>query len=98
MINEFYKTITEWLLPLGYTEHYANHPAKEDREFHFIKDGIRVVCVSSFEEYCYLHSDILNHPYGISLKTGRYALGTNLLGELHNMMINNSNLLSYGKQ
>ena len=80
----FYKTITGWLLPKGYVEIYNNHPCSKEREYHFIKDGIRVCCVNGIgEAYFYLHADILKQPHCLALKSMKYDLLTDKLDELH---------------
>jgi hypothetical protein len=88
-LQQFYKIITEWLLPLGYVEIFSNHPCLPIREFHFTKQGIRVICINDYEWYCYLYADILLQPYSLGLKTCRYSIGTDKLQELHQMMLQN---------
>jgi hypothetical protein len=85
MTDIFYKTITSWLLPKGYVEIYNNHPSSKEREFHFIKDKIRVCCVNGIgEAYFYLHADIMKQPYPLLvLKSMRYEILTDELDELH---------------
>lgn len=93
-MNEFYKTVSTWLMPLGYKEIFSNHPNSTIREFHFAKDGIRVVCVTDFqydkEGYCYL----LNEIYGFedkvvfSLRTDKIRIESSNLESLH-VFLNN---------
>lgn len=86
----FHKKISDWLTPKGFVETYSNHPLFDEREFHFIKDGIRVINVidSSGGEYCYLQEDIFGIAYSnsrtISLKTERLKI---LTPELDSIMI-----------
>ena len=96
--NNFYDEITVWLLPKGYSEIYSNHPCLVDREFHFCKNGIRVICVSSHEDYCYLYIDILKEPYNLALKTGKFEIGTNELEKIHKYIKTNSDLLRTKKR
>jgi len=92
-MHEFYKKITDWLIPKGYGEVYSNHPLAKDREFHFSKDGIRVICVNSSEEYCYVYKDILKRPYALGLRTGRFEIGTDELEKAVEYVKTNSRLL-----
>ena len=74
-LQDFYKEIKEWLLPLNYTEIYSNHPCLPQREFHFIKNGIRVCCVNdNIEEYYYITSIRWTHPEIMIVQSGRYSL------------------------
>ena len=93
---EFHRTITEWLVPNGYVEVFSNHPLSKDREWHFSKDGVRVICVMSpgSENYCYLHKDISITPEPVSLRTSRFTVGNNYVIEyLHKFMLNKSSLI-----
>lgn len=77
-INEFYRKITEWLLPLDYVEIFSNHPFEYKREFHFIKDNIRVCCVNdSDEDYFYL-STTLFAKETLTLQSGKYSLNNDV--------------------
>lgn len=98
-VKEFYKTITDWLLPKGYTEVYSNHPCLETREFHFSKNYVRVICVKSpTETYCYLYADIMKPQFNLALTTSSlYDIGTDKLDELLKNMIFNVNLLENKK-
>ena len=80
----FYKTITGWLLPKGYVEIFSNHPCSKEREYHFIKDGIRVCCVNGTGEvYFYLHADVLKTPHCLALQSMKYKILSDELDELH---------------
>lgn len=79
IINKFYKEVNDWLLPIGFVEVFSNHPDLQIREFHFSKDGVRVVCVINLvnkETYCYLQNDILMLPYPMAIKTGHFKIGS----------------------
>jgi len=93
---EFHRRITEWLVPNGYTEVYSNHPLCKDREWHFSKDAVRIICIMSLgsENYCYLHKDIIVTPEPLSLRTGRFSIGNNYVFEyLHKYMLDKSSLI-----
>ena len=81
-MDEFYQKISDWLGAFGYVKIYQiNGANKNYQEFHFIKDQIRVVCKKEFsEEYCYLSTDILKVKEPMSLRTGKYAIGTTSSG------------------
>ena len=95
-VDKFYNKVTNWLFPIGYEEVYSNHPLSLIREFHFSKDGIRVVCVAEDNEYCYLNADIIKSPYCLSLKTGKFEIGTDKLEELHKYLKENSTIVKNG--
>lgn len=78
-MKTFYQEITEWLLPLGYIECFRQ-TTQAGQEYHFIKDRVRVVC---FKEYCYLSIDLLHKPVPVTVKSGRYNLGTARLDFVH---------------
>jgi hypothetical protein len=88
-MEEFYNKITNWLVPKGFTEVYSNHPLSEKREFHFSKEGVRVICVEDFQDYCYLHADVLKNPFNLAIKTGKYEIGTEKLDELFDYVSEN---------
>lgn len=41
-VNSKFKNAEEWLIAKGFSITYSNHPSTEPREFHFIKDQIRI--------------------------------------------------------
>lgn len=41
-VNSKFKNAEEWLIAKGFSIIYSNHPSTEPREFHFIKDQIRI--------------------------------------------------------
>jgi len=89
----FYNEITSWLLPKGYEEIYQNHSSCEEKEFHFIKDGVRVVCVSGTSKYCYLCIDILKLSHNLTLKTNKFIIGSIELDPLHSQLLKYSTLI-----
>ena len=91
--DKFYKKISDWLLPKGYVEVFSNHPNAQDREFHFSKDGVRVVCIKSSENYCYLYVSIPKQPHNLGLKSGSFEIGTKKLDEVHEYMKSKSEIL-----
>lgn len=93
-VEEFYKEVTEWLLPLGYQAIYSNHPAEKVREFHFIKDGVRVCCINSWNPHCYLQNDVLSITPPVSLRSGQYKIGFDTIEELTNILIEQELLLT----
>ena len=42
LLNTKFKNAEEWLTAKGFRIIYSNHPSTEPREFHFIKDQIRI--------------------------------------------------------
>lgn len=92
-LDEFYETITDWLLPLGYVEVFKNNELQRPCRIDFQKEGVRVVCILDVGfPSCYLHMDILL-PEAISIRTMNYSICTPKLNELHNYLIKNSKLL-----
>ena len=75
-VNIFFAEICLWLTPLGYTLQFQNNESQEPREFHFIKDGIRVVCVNNKEPYCYFSNDILTNVFNYTVKSQRFHINT----------------------
>jgi hypothetical protein len=101
-MENFHKTITDWLTPLGYTPIYDNHPCSKIREWHFSKEGIRVICVDDNSEYsggyCYLYADILKPEiYTVCIKTMKFPIGTEQLEKLHNYMLEYANVVKLVK-
>lgn len=96
-LQKFYKEINEWLLPLGYKEIYSNHPCLPNREFHFIKNGIRVCCVNDdMDEYYYLSSIRWTTPDTMSVQSGKYSLSKkskldSLIKTINKIIIKNDN-------
>ena len=85
--------MTEWLLPIGYIEIFSNHPCNNLREWHFFKDGVRIVCVDDWHPYIYLYADILKQPHALGLRTCNFEILTEKLQELHQYMLINIKLL-----
>lgn len=68
--EEFYTNINSWLTLQGFTECYHSHNREE---YHYIKDGIRVIC--KYDSYnksgtYHLHLDYLKGEVPISIRTG----------------------------
>lgn len=83
-INDFYKKIIDWLIPLGYVETYKSDDIDGVHSWHFIKDNIRVVCVYNPDGgHFYLHADILLMPVNLAIITGNYDIGSDQLELLH---------------
>jgi len=81
-----YKFLEEWLIPLGYTMIFSNNI-----EFHYIKDGIRVIITREVQNglHCHLHSDILGKKFNNSLISSRFAIGqdfTSILEEFKKLL------------
>jgi len=93
-VNEFYREVQDWLRPLGFTEIYTNHPAEKVREFHFIKDGVRVCCVNAWNPHCYLQNDILAVTPHVSLRSGQYKIGFEEVQNLVNILLEQELLLT----
>lgn len=80
-INILHSQIERWLKSLGYVEIFANHPNELIRQFHFIKNGVRLVCIidirkSISEAVCYFSSDVFSHPYYVSITSHKLPLFT----------------------
>jgi uncharacterized protein YodC (DUF2158 family) len=97
-LTNFYILMNDWLLPKGYTEIFSNHPNIPIREYHFIKDGVRVICVNDFEPYCYLHIDILTPPNYNALISSRHGLLFTDLEKEHKNISDRAKLLSAERQ
>lgn len=37
--------IDKWLLPKGFVKVFENHPNASQREFHYSKEGVRIICI-----------------------------------------------------
>lgn len=95
-ITNSHKKVSDWLLPLGYSPVFDNHPNLLPRKFHFIKDGIRVICVlNKSESYCYLYKDIIKISPILAIKTGKFNIcDTDSLEKLVKFVKENSELLT----
>ncbi len=61
--SEFYKKISEWLTPLGFTPIYDNHPNLTPRRFDFIGHCVRVQCFCDLsEDYFQLYYHTFENP------------------------------------
>ena len=93
--NDFYNSITFWLEHKGYSIIYSNHPNISPREWHFIKDGIRVVCINDPNDpYFYLYCDLflgdvdeIHYDINYALRTGKYQIEDKGLDEIHANML-----------
>lgn len=93
-IDLFYDKISKWLTPLGYVEVYRNNLGSKEREFHFIKNKVRVICVwSENEQYCYLHNDVILEPHNLAIKSCKFIIGTPELESLYQSISNNGKKL-----
>jgi hypothetical protein len=88
IIEEFYQKITGWLLPLGYIETFTNHPLSSEREWHFIRNGVRVKCFKTeSKEYCYLSYDMLTLPIPLTVITPKIAIEDKILHTIHQYLL-----------
>jgi len=73
--NEFRQLIKLWLLPLGFTEIYSiNHPTETTDEVHFIKNGIRVICIFRIKlnySFWYVYADCYATDQILSIRNGK---------------------------
>lgn len=97
-IEKWFSICDEWLTGLGYTIIYSNHPSLEKREFHWIKDQIRVCCVfnKNYIPHCYLSVDLLLPMFPLTLKTGRYSIKFEHLQKVHEKLQQCKKVLMYG--
>lgn len=85
-IYSWYRGCVEWLVPLGFQETFKNHPSLSRREFHWIKDGIRICCIFKdplYNNYCYVQNDLLFMQFPFSLKGCQYAIPDPKVLEIH---------------
>ena len=86
-INAKYNVASEWLISKGYCIIFSNHPSSDIREFHFIKDKVRIkVFINEYVYYCtavyQLHSDPV-----CTLNTGRYMIHNDDIFDAINVLI-----------
>lgn len=83
--RKWYAECILWLGSLGFEEIYQNHPALPFREYHWIKNGIRICCVydPKNENFCYIHQDIVSLVYPIVIKSCRYKIGDPEVLKIH---------------
>ena len=80
--KDFAKQISEWLTPKGFSIIFENHPNNPEREYHYIKDGIRIICTNNAKEgsshvnQCYLHKDLINQR--TALISWKFDIGENI--------------------
>jgi hypothetical protein len=91
--HNFVNDVAAWLMPLGYAPIYKiNHPTVEHNEIHYIKDGVRIICVlNSKDIYCYAYVDIIVLQPVISIQSCKFALHDNAeLVRVHSAVLNNA--------
>jgi hypothetical protein len=91
-MEDFYKLIKGWLEPLGYIETYSNDSYIPRREFHFIKNRLRVVCVRRVgdQPYCYFIIEMTELKEVLTLKSVKFAIQTPRLQEMEEYILNAS--------
>jgi hypothetical protein len=90
-LNNKFTNAKEWLADKGFTEIYSNHPSSEPREFHFIKDQIRVkvfIGQSSPIYYCQVVAPV--NPYisepMLHINSSKYEIGDDNLFIAHQLV------------
>jgi hypothetical protein len=86
-INAKYNIASEWLISRGYSLTYSNHPSSDIREFHFIKNKVRIKVFINEEVYyctavCQLNSDPV-----CTLNTGRYMIHNEDIFDAINVLV-----------
>ena len=91
LFNTRYNNAKEWLVNKGFTEIFSNHPSTEPREFHFIKDGIRVktfIGQASPVYYCQVVAPV--NPYIkepiLHIHSSKYEIGDQNLFIAHQLV------------
>jgi hypothetical protein len=83
----FREQIDAWLTPLGYVPAFENHPLTPIREYHYSREGVRVICVNDASDpHCYLHKDIMEGKFTYALVSRKYEIGFPELKSIHNMV------------
>lgn len=77
-MKEFYRLVSTWLIPLGYTEIYTSLFDRDKQEVHFIKEGIKVICVlqKGFDMTFKLHSDGIGSNKRFNITTQPFLIST----------------------
>jgi hypothetical protein len=90
-LNNKFKVAKEWLSNEGFTEIFSNHPSTEPREFHFIKDQIRVevfIGQASPVHYCQIVAPV--NPYItepiLHISSSKYKIGDQNLFIAHQLV------------
>lgn len=73
-INAKYNVASEWLISKGYCIIFSNHPSSDIREFHFIKDKVRIKVFINEEVYYCTAVYQLNSDPVCTLNTGKYLI------------------------
>lgn len=87
--NEKYKNAEKWLILNGFVITYNNHPNSLIREFHFIKDQIRInLFIGTKDEtyYCTINAPIDKYntsPSSVYFSTHSYIPGDNSIFKAH---------------
>jgi hypothetical protein len=90
-LNNKFTNAKEWLTDKGFTEIYSNHPSTEPREFHFIKDQVRIkvfIGQSSPIYYCQVMAPV--NPYItepiLHISSSKYEIGDQNLFIAHQLV------------
>jgi hypothetical protein len=83
--RKWYAECILWLGSLGFQEIYSNHPSFMFREYHWIKDGIRICCIYDplSENFCFVQNDILSMKFPFAIRSCRYKIGDPKVLEIH---------------
>lgn len=90
-LNNKFTNAKEWLSQKGFTEIYSNHPSTEPREFHFIKDQVRIkvfIGQASPVYYCQVVAPV--NPYitepMLHINSSKYEIGDQNLFIAHQLV------------
>lgn len=90
-LNTKFSNAKEWLEDKGFTEIFSNHPSTEPREFHFIKDQVRIkvfIGQSSPVYYCQVMAPV--NPYIkepiLHINSSKYEIGDDNLFVAHRLI------------
>lgn len=88
-INAKYNVASEWLISKGYCIIFSNHPSSDIREFHFIKNQVRIkVFINEDVYYCTAVCQTNSNPV-CSLNTGRYEIHNNDIFDAITILLKN---------
>ena len=91
ILNNKFNQVKEWLEPKGFSLIYSNHPSSEPREFHFIKNQIRVkVFIGTTKPtfYCQVVTPInayISEPI-LHINSSKYEIGDDNLFLAHELI------------
>jgi hypothetical protein len=86
-INAKYNIASDWLISKGYCIIYSNHPSSDIREFHFIKDKVRIkVFINEEVYYCTAVYQLHSAPT-CTLNTGRYVIHNDEIFDAINVLV-----------